>query len=550
MRAAPKRDRDPSLRGSAPSAAFLLLALLLPGAGAGPAFAAPPQDPVPGLVSDLFWPDAPGREEAARALARLGPGARDAIDPLIQKLADEDPYVAGAAAEALHRIGSESVLPLSRALGDEREKVRWGAAIALGKLRKQALPALPALVRALADANDDVRYCAAFALGGLGTAAAASEGVVPALVEALHDRDEGVRRAAVFALAQIDPAGRLRDRSWEGVVATVERLVPLLMAEHHVPGVSLALVRDRRVAYTRSWGVADARTGVPVTGETLFEAASMTKPVFAYTVLKLAEQGRLDLDRPLAKPAEAEPIPDQPERALVTARMALSHTTGLPNWRHGDEERDGPLPIAFRPGTRFSYSGEGIAFLQRAVERLTGEPLESYARRTLFVPLGLRQSSYVHTAAVEEKLASGHAADGTFLERSRYLHANAAYTLYTTAPEYARFLVEILKVDRSAAHSLSRGSVDAMLSRQVAVDSREPIERPGKARGLAVSWGLGWSLNSTEQGDIAHHGGSNRTGFRCFSQLSPSRGTGLVILTNGLSGGELWTRLVAAIGDL
>jgi len=76
------------------------------------------------------------------------------------------------------------------------------------------------------------------------------------------------------------------------------------------------------------------------------------------------------------------------------------------------------------------------------------------------------------------------------------------------------------------------------------------MERPGAAQGRAVYWGLGWSINTTAQGDIAHHSGANSTGFRCFSQFSPTRGSGLVVLTNGSQGGELWTRLVAAIGDL
>jgi hypothetical protein len=89
-----------------------------------------------------------------------------------------------------------------------------------------------------------------------------------------------------------------------------------------------------------------------------------------------------------------------------------------------------------------------------------------------------------------------------------------------------------------------------MLRHQVAVGAREPMERPGAAQGQAVYWGLGWSLNTTAQGDIAHHSGANRTGFRCFSQFSPARGSGLVVFTNGTQGGELWTRLVAAIGDL
>jgi len=509
------------------------------------------------------------RPAAAAFLALLAlltfPGAHAAVDPLIERLADADPYAAGAAADALARIGKESVPALVRALGDPRDEVRWGAAIALGKLKGEARPALQALTAALRDRNENVRYCATVALGSLGPAAAgagvAAVGTVgevgevaavavPALVEALHDRDEDVRRGAVLALARLDPAGRLRPRSWEATVATVERLTPLLMSELHVPGVSIALVRDRTVAWTRSWGVADARTGVPVTEETLFEAASMTKPLFAYSVLRLVEEGTLDLDDPLPAIPGEEAVPDQEERRLITAQMALSHTTGLPNWRKGDEERDGPLPVLFRPGSRFSYSGEGIFLLQRVVEQVTGEPLQSWAKRTLLDPLGLRRTSYVHTDEVEARLASGHGADGTFLERSRYCHANAAFTLYTTAAEYARFLVEILRVDRSAPHSLCRRSIEAMLGHQVALDSREPIERPGKARGLAVYWGLGWSVNATGEGDIAHHGGSNRTGFRCFSQLSPGRGTGIVIMTNGLSGGELWTRLVAAIGDL
>ncbi len=476
--------------------------------------------------------------------------ADGAVDPLVERLADADPYVAGAAADALARNGKESVPILVRALGDKRDEVRWGTAIALGKLKGEARPALPALVTALGDRNENVRWCAAIALGGLGPDAEVAAAAVPALVEALHDRDADVRRGAALSLARIDPAGRLRPRSWEATVATVERLTPLLMKELHVPGVAIALVRDRTVAWTRVWGVADARTGAPVTGETLFEAASMTKPVFAYSVLKLVEEGKLGLDEPLPAVRGEVAVPDQEERRLITARMALSHTTGLPNWRKGDEERDGPLPVLFRPGSRFGYSGEGIFLLQRVVEQVTGEPLESFARRTLFGPMGLRQTSYVHTPEVGKSLASGHKADGTFLERSRYVHANAAYSLYTTAAEYARFLVEILEVDRSAPHSLSRRSIEAMLGHQVALDSREPVERPGKARGRAVFWGLGWGVNTTEEGDIAHHGGSNRTGFRCFSQLSPARGTGIVILTNGLSGGELWTRLIAAIGDV
>ncbi|NTV76210.1 MAG: serine hydrolase [Holophaga sp.] len=101
-----------------------------------------------------------------------------------------------------------------------------------------------------------------------------------------------------------------------------------------------------------------------------------------------------------------------------------------------------------------------------------------------------------------------------------------------------------------AKGGLSAAGLKAALTAQVKLDAREPMERPGAARGLGVGWCLGWSVNATRGGDIFHHSGSNQTGFRCFSQFDPARGTGLVILTNGLSGGSLWVRLVSRVGDM
>jgi CubicO group peptidase (beta-lactamase class C family) len=314
--------------------------------------------------------------------------------------------------------------------------------------------------------------------------------------------------------------------------------------------LSIALIGEGKVAWSKAYGVSDAASKTPVTRETLFEAASMSKPVFAVLALQLADAGRLDLDRPLAEYATEPFVPDQPGRRRVTARMALSHTAGFPNWRPGGEEREGPLPLLFEPGERFSYSGEGMFYLQRVVERITGQALDVRARAALFDPLGLPHSSFAWSPAVDRSLASGHTADGAFLAKSKYTHPNAAYTLYTTAEEYARIIVEVMSAARSRSKILSRRSAREMLRRQVALDARDPVERPGSSEGRSVHWGLGWSINSTDGGDLYHHSGANRTGFRCFSQFSLDRRSGLVILTNGINGGDLWTRLVAAIGDL
>jgi CubicO group peptidase (beta-lactamase class C family) len=491
-----------------------------------------------GALSD---PDPAVRERAAIALGAVGSAA---IEPLVAALADADPFVAGAAASSLARIGRESVPALTEALGAPAETVRAGAAIALGKLGASSRPAAPALVRALSDRDAYVRWCAANALGAAGLA---TEPVLAALRESLHDADEDVRRGAVLALERLDPAGWRRAPSWDSTLATIETLTPLLMRELHVPGVSIAVVRDRKVAWTRVWGVGDAATKAPVTDATLFEAASMTKPVFAATVLKLAEEGKLDLDAAIP---DAGTLPSQPERLRITPRMVLSHTSGLPNWRKGGEERDGPLPVIAEPGSRFGYSGEAMFALQQLVERVTGEPIETYARRTLLVPLGMERTWYVWTPDLDANLATGHKEDGTRLERARYRHANAAYSLVTTASDYARFLAALLDPASAAPHGLSAASVAAMLGHQVRADARDPIERPGRAKGRTVFWGLGWGLNTTAEGDVVYHSGANRTGFRSYCQFSPGRGTGIVILTNGLGGGELWTRLIAAVGDL
>ena len=168
----------------------------------------------------------------------------------------------------------------------------------------------------------------------------------------------------------------------------------------------------------------------------------------------------------------------------------------------------------------------------------------------LFEPLGLAHASYTWTPALDTDLASGHDESGSFLEKTRYVHANSGYSLYISADDYARFLIEMMKADRSAPWSVAKGlDRERCSARRRDSANGSPSNGPGRAKGFAVYWGLGWSLNETAAGWIAHHSGANSSGFRCFSQFHPAKGTGLVIMTNGLGGGELWTRIVKEIGD-
>ena len=208
------------------------------------------------------------------------------------------------------------------------------------------------------------------------------------------------------------------------------------------------------------------------------------------------------------------------------------------------------MPVLFEPGTQFGYSGEGILYLQRGLEKITGTPWEAYVREELFKPLGIRVSSYVWEDGYEGLAAAGHDRDGKVkTPRPRFRRANAAFSLYCTPYEYAKFLLEIMNEDRSARHSLSAQSIQQMLTPVSEATGRKPIERPFESTSDTVYWGLGWPINKTVRGDRFHHGGSNGTGFRCFSEFDPKHGTGIVIMTNGISGAKLWQRVIAKVSQ-
>jgi len=498
------------------------------------------------LLAHLKNDDPIVRERAVVELGNIEIDPDQIIPALISLFNDPDPYVQGKACGALGNLGAVCVPLLKTALQDTSVNMRWCAAISLGKIGKEASAAVDALRAILYDTNENVRWCGIMALAQIGPDARDAVGDIK---KCRYDRDEDVRWASDFALNAIDPSLKNIRPDLSQVISLIETLTPHLMDELHVPGVSVAVVSSCKIAWSNSFGIADIRTGDPVKRETVFEAASMSKPIFAYAFLKLAESGRVSLDEPIIRYLKEPANPDQAERKLITARMILSHAAGFPNWRKGEEERDGPLPILFKPGSLFGYSGEGIFLLQRAMEQVINESLDSYARTALFDPLQMKNTEFAWSERLDVHLAAGHDTEGRYLQKTKYRHANAAYTLYTTAEDYAKFIIEIMKQDRSASYSLSKSSIEKMLSHVTPTETRLPVERPGLARGKEVWWGLGWSINTTSDGDIIHHSGSNRSGFRSFAQFNPNRQTGIVIMTNGSAGTELWVRLISAMGD-
>lgn len=183
-----------------------------------------------------------------------------------------------------------------------------------------------------------------------------------------------------------------------------------------VPGAAYARI-SRSSIECKPVGFRDLASGLLVTDSTIFEAASLSKPVFAYAVIRLVEIGTIDLDRPLDSYLPSPyPIADR-RGSEITARHVLSHTSGLPNWRHAANER---LSLAFAPGTQYLYSGEGYYFLQTVVEHLTGKPTAQLMRSALD-KLGMRDSSYVWRNADNTNCALPYDAEGKPLRRDTAL---------------------------------------------------------------------------------------------------------------------------------
>ena len=169
-----------------------------------------------------------------------------------------------------------------------------------------------------------------------------------------------------------------------------------LIRDAQVPGLSMAVIRNGGIETLTAAGVRNVHDGVPIDQQTIFDAASLSKPIFAYAVLQLIDAGALTLDTPLARHVPNY-VADDPRAGTITVRHVLSHSSGLPNWRTVDL----PLKTYFQPGERFSYSGEGFVWLQRVVEAITGDPIDVLLHRLVFEPLEMRRSSFVWQSAFD-----------------------------------------------------------------------------------------------------------------------------------------------------
>jgi CubicO group peptidase (beta-lactamase class C family) len=348
----------------------------------------------------------------------------------------------------------------------------------------------------------------------------------------------------------------------EIAITELDSTVESLMAAAKVTGLSLAILKDNRAVYTKGYGSANVKAGVPMTASALLYGASFSKAVFAYLSLLLVQEGELELDRPLYLYLK-KPLPkykDYKDLAgdgrwkSITPRMCLSHTTGFQNWRFlnartGSFERNGKLAIHFTPGAKYAYSGEGIALLQLAVEEITGKGLEDLAREKIFEPLGMQQSSYIWQDRFEGNYAVGYDEGGNSLPKKKRSKAGAAGSLETTLSDYARFVEHVLQ-----QNDLKPELFHEMVSPQIRIDSKYQFptisdETTTANRAVGLAYGLGWGLLDTGHGRAFFKEGHD-DGWEHYNINFVDKGVGIILMTNSSNGESIFKSLLEEIiGD-
>ena len=187
------------------------------------------------------------------------------------------------------------------------------------------------------------------------------------------------------------------------VIADLESYIPDRMEEVGVPGLAIALIRGNQIVWTDGFGVACRFSSKPVSSSTVFEAASISKVVTAYTALRLVEMGQLSLDEPVHALLKRPWLPPSTHAEKITLRHLLSHSSGL-----GDDPVFRSMNIAFEPGSGFLYSGMGAEYIRELIEQVTDRPMEETAREVVFGPLGMSSSSFINDPGVMDTMANGH----------------------------------------------------------------------------------------------------------------------------------------------
>lgn len=322
-----------------------------------------------------------------------------------------------------------------------------------------------------------------------------------------------------------------------GLARLADELAPNVLKKHDVPAVSISFIKDGKVVWSRAHGEQSA--GVPATPRTLFNVASLAKPVTAEVLLLLASKRKLSLDEPMW-PVWVDPDLRNDERhRKLTPVIALTHRTGFKNWR----PNDGPLILQWEPGSKTGYSGEGFNYLGRFAEKKTGRSFEQLVQSELLQPLGLRSMFFTSSPAMKGRVAVVQGADGTRRLPDVQVRWNAADDLHATAGDYATFVAAVMKNAglRQGIASRRARSYENMVSMACPPARIAPDLCP-----RSIGFGLGWVVFDNGKEVVMTHGGGD-WGERTLAFYVPARKLGAVIFTSGANGQKVIRDMVALL---
>jgi serine-type D-Ala-D-Ala carboxypeptidase/endopeptidase len=375
---------------------------------------------------------------------------------------------------------------------------------------------------------------------------------------------QSILLTAVFTLCAIQPFAQTINKI-DGSKITVDSLnakIEYLMKTANVSGVAVSVFNNNKPVYSKTFGFADVQKQIPLQQSSVMYGASFAKIVFVYIAMQFVQEKIIDLDRPLVQYL-TKPLPDykingwrrgyqdlkDDERyKKITARMCLTHTTGFPNWRWF--EADKKLKFRFDPGTRYSYSGEGLYLLQFVIEQVTGKDYETISQERVFKPLGMVNTSQVWQTRFDTNICYGHNAKGTPYELMKWKEASAGGSMSTTLEDFTKFYTALI-----SSKGLSKKSFKAMTGTQIRIRSKSqfgPLAGTDSTDNddIELGYGLGVGVFKTPFGRAFFKEGHD-DGWGHYSIYYPDKKTGIVIMTNNDNGESIFKELLAySIGDI